>query len=304
MVIWSIFATTILIAALVNPSSMYIAGCEIQKTLYELADQVRAKERSIISAFLHALLITGRFLVLVTLILGNFIVVEFLGHEDETAKATGKAINSAQKLSEPLPTDNLNAVVDSVKEKIDLPSIGNTSGDADVMRPQPETSLHNGFADTKDATTTPEDSKECDSVNEFQDAGGSTTTVSESVPDHHEEKGNSDAHFVDAHDTIVSTAKPEELTLEMLQKKHNNQDDHGQQTDPDQNIPPEIDGRQRHNNNQIKRQSLLLPELVPQAPAASQSTELPRRQFSLMHKKTRSTDTKPKKLLSIFKKKN
>ncbi|KAJ2963412.1 hypothetical protein NQZ79_g1570 [Umbelopsis isabellina] len=306
MVIWNIFATAILIAALVNPSSMYTAGCEIQKTLYELTDQVRVKQRSIISAFLHTLLITGRFLVLVTLILGNFIVIEFLGHEDETAKATKEAINSAQKLSEPLPTSNLNAVVDSVKEKIDLPLIGNTSGDSDgdVMHTQPETSSHNGFVDIKDVTTTSEESKDCDSVNENQNAGGSTTTVSESVSDHHEEKGNSDAHFVDAHDTIVPTATPGELTLEMLQKKHTNQDDHVQQTDPEQNIPPEIDGRQRHNNNQIKRQSLLLPELVPQAPAASQSTELPRRQFSIMHKKTKSTEAKPKKLLSIFKKKN
>ncbi|KAG2182568.1 hypothetical protein INT43_007499 [Umbelopsis isabellina] len=304
MVIWNIFATSILIAALVNPNSMYTAGCEIQKTLYELADQVRIKQRSIISAFLHAVLITGRFLVLVTLILGNFIVIEFLGHEDKTARTTGEAINSAQKLSEPLPTSDLNAVVDSVKEKIDSPLIGNTSGDADVMRTQPETTSHNDFADTKVETIISEESKDYDFVNKSEDAGDSTTTVSESVPDHHEEKGNSDAHFVDAHDTTVPTATPGELTLELLQKKHNDQDSHGQQTDPDQNVLPEIDSRQRHNNNQIKRQSLLLPELVPQAPAASQSTELPRRQFSIMHKKTKSTEAKPKKLLSIFKKKN
>lgn len=304
MVIWNIFATAIMVAALVNPNSMYTAGCEIQKTLYQLADQVRAQPRSIISAVLHTVLITGRFLVLVTLILSNFIVVEFLGHEDRTARATSEAINSAQKLSEPLPTSDLNAVVDSVKEKIDLPMIGNTLADDDVMRTQPETMSPNDLADTKDTTITPEESKDSDSVNNSQDAGGSTTTVSESVSDYHEEKGNSDPRFVDAHDTTVPMATPGELTLELLQKKHNSQDDHVQQTDPEQNIQPEIDGRQRHNNNQIKRQSLLLPEFVPQAPAASQSTELPRRQFSIMHKKTKSTEAKPKKLLSIFKKKN
>ncbi|CAM0138400.1 hypothetical protein VKS41_002951 [Umbelopsis sp. WA50703] len=243
---------------------------------------------------------SGRFLVLVTLILANFVVVEFLGHEDRTTKVESEVIHSVQKLSDPVPSNTLNTVVDAVKEKIDLPMIGTTLDNANVMPPEPETSPHEESTDTQDATATSEDSKEADTVSDNQDAEDSTA-VSENVPDHHEEKGNSDAHFVDAHDTIVPTTKPGELTLGMLQKKHNHQDDI-QQTDPDQAIAPEIDGRQRHDN-QIKRQSLLLPELVPQIPAASQSTDLPRRQFSIMHKRTKSTDAKPKRLFSIFKKK-
>jgi hypothetical protein len=298
MLIWDSLKILALVAAFCNPSSVYIATRQLHTLTLTLVDEVRTHKRSVLSLFPQIILVTGRLIVLFTLIVANCVLVETIGDSDNTVTTTAKAISEVQQLAKPLPSTSLNAVVECVKEKIDLPVtkklISNTDK-TDVMIDQPPPPV---------STTILDESTEADSDDGTLEncSEGSLKAATELTPERtalnvsQGKKGNPEPECVSVDTTKVKITPS---SMHKIDGRPASQNITNEQQ-PEATVPPEIDGRQQ-SRNQLKRQSLLLPKLNP----PRQSIEKPHRKFSLSyHRSNDETDSKPKRFLSIFKKKN
>jgi hypothetical protein len=298
MLIWDSLKILALVAAFCNPSSVYIATRQLHILTLTVVDEVGTHKRSVLSLFPQIILVAGRLIVLFTLIVGNCVLLETIGNSDNTVTTTAKAISEVQQLAKPLPSTSLNAVVECVKEKIDLPVtnelISNTDK-TDVMIDQPSPPISTTILD--ESTEANSDDGTLENWSE-----GSLKAATELTPEQtalnggQGKKGNSESECVSVDTTKVKITPSSMHKIDGRLASHNI----ANEQQPEATVPPEIDGRQQ-SRNQLKRQSLLLPELNP----PRQSIEKPHRKFSLIyHRSNDESDSKPKRFLSIFKKKN
>ncbi|KAG2188910.1 hypothetical protein INT44_004050 [Umbelopsis vinacea] len=292
MVLWNALITLTLVAAFLNPESVYMATRQLQMVIKNLIEEVQLKKRSVASVFPQLLLVSGRLIVLMVLIIANCILGETISKTDKTVKTTAIAIQQVQQLAEPLPTESIHAVVESVKEKIDIPALGITAsndhhdGIVDPPSVKVDTqSMASGTDDTLENTSQCSEKTENDAEEQMQ-----TSALKG-------KNGNSEQTVVDAHDVKNSelpVPPPPLEDINMVDPPKLTTSENVTEAQPD--ILPQIDGRQQ-SSSQIKRRSLLLPELNP----PKQSIDKPRRKFSIQ-RSNETSDSKPKKLLSIFKK--
>ncbi|CAO3677941.1 unnamed protein product [Umbelopsis ramanniana] len=264
MVLWDALIILTLVAAFLNPESVYMATCQLQIVLKNLIEEVRNKKRSVASVFPQLLLV--------------------------------------QQLAEPMPTESIQAVVESVKEKIDIPVLGLTASKTDdhhdgIIDPPPHKVDTQSMASGTDDTL--ENTSQCSEKTE-NDIDTAEHMESSALKG---KNGNSDqvVTIVDPHDIKNSdlSVPPPVTTVEDKNMVDPSKKDVSENvTEAQQDVPPQIDGRQQ-SNSQIKRRSLLLPELNP---SPKQSIEKPRRKFSIVQRTNETSDSKPKRLLSIFKK--
>jgi hypothetical protein len=303
MVLWDALIILTLVAAFLNPESVYMATCQLQVVIKNLIEEVRNNKRSVASVFPQLLLVSGRLMALMVLIIANCILGEAVSKTDKTVKTTATAIQQVQQLAEPMPTESIHAVVESVKEKIDIPVLGLTASKTEnhhdgIVDPPPHKVDTQSMASGTDDTL--ENTSQCSS--EKTENGLDTAEPMESSA-LKGKNGNSDpvVTIVDPHDIKNSelpvppaAATVEDMNMVDPLKKNTSEN----VTEAQQDVPPQIDGRQQ-SNSQIKRRSLLLPELNP---SPKQSIEKPRRKFSIVQRTNETSDSKPKRLLSIFKK--
>lgn len=302
MVLWDALIILTLVAAFLNPESVYMATCQLQIVIKNLIEEVRNKKRSVASVFPQLLLVSGRLMVLMVLIIANCILGEAVSKTDKTVKTTATAINQVQQLAEPMPTESIQAVVESVKEKIDIPVLGLTASKTDdhhdgIIDPPPHKVDTQSMASATDDTL--ENTSQCSEKTE-NDIDTAEHMESSALKG---KNGNSDqvVTIVDPHDIKNSelSVPPPVTTVEDMNMVDPSKKDMSENvTEAQQDVPPQIDGRQQ-SNSQIKRRSLLLPELNP---SPKQSIEKPRRKFSIVQRTNETSDSKPKRLLSIFKK--
>ncbi|KAH8556255.1 hypothetical protein BGW37DRAFT_462558 [Umbelopsis sp. PMI_123] len=296
MLLWDTLKMLTLFAAFVNPDGVYVATRQLQVVLRKLFDEVRTKNRSVVSLFPQLLLVIGRVIALLVLIVAKCMLGEPVGETDKTAKTTSVVIYQVQQVAQPLPNGTPNGVAESVTEMTDLPgevseafTAHHDDGIIDTPPKAATEFVESGIDDTL------ETGSQCNGKTENDhDANAQIESALNG------ENGNSDESttVVDTHDTKnpeLTTITPPpmdamnvvDLSLKMSENI----------TEGQQDVPPQIDGRQQ-SNNQVKRQSLLLPELNPPKP----TIEKPRRKFSIVQKTKENTDSKPKRLFSIFKK--
>lgn len=310
MLIWDTLKILILVAAFCNPSSMYIAAQQLQTLTLNLVDDVRTKNRSVLSVFPQLLLVTGRLIVVTMLIVVNCVLLETIGHTGKMVMATGEAFRDVQQIARPLPTESLNTVVEAEKEKVDIPVANGSCSkreviDVTIEQSSPSTTVRESSIDedtASDSEATLENISDHITVTDDDHPDEQPMPKQTTLDNSESKNGNSDPVLfsnVDAHDAkeakiqvIPSTVQ--EINVQKPDKLNKN----ATKEQPDVNIVPQIDGRQQ-SNNQLKRQSLLLPELIP----PRQSIEKPRRKFSIVHGSNEGADFKPKRFLSIFKKK-
>ncbi|KAI8576578.1 hypothetical protein K450DRAFT_256294 [Umbelopsis ramanniana AG] len=281
MVLWNALITLTLVAAFLNPESVYMATCQLQVVITNLIEEVRLKKRSVASVFPQLLLVSGRLIVLMVLIIANCILGETISKTDKTVTTTATAIKQVQQLAHPLPTESIQAVVESVKEKIDIPGIPASDDHHDGIIDPPPVDTQSMASGTDD---TLENTSECSEKTEHDAAEQMQTSALKG------ENGNSDRTVVDPHD-IKNSELP--VPLEGINRVDPSKNTSENVTEAQQDVPP-----QQQSNSQIKRRSLLLPELKP----PRQSMEKPRRKFSIVQRTNETSDSKPKRLLSIFKK--
>jgi hypothetical protein len=294
MVLWDTLIILALVAAFLNPESVYIATCQLQVVVNNLFEEVRLKKRSVASVFPQLLLVSGRLIVLMVLIVANCILGETVSKTDKTVKTTATAIKQVQQLAQPLPTDSIHAVVESVKEKIDIPVLdiaaSKTNDHHDgIIDPPLKVDTQSMASGTDD---TLENTSQCSEKTE-NDHDAAEQMESSALKG---KNGNSDQIItvVDPHDIKNSERSVPPTAVEDVNRVDPSKTTSENVTEAQQDVPPQLDGRQQ-SNSQIKRRSLLLPELNP----PKQSIEKPRRKFSIVQT---SSDSKPKRLLSIFKK--
>lgn len=304
MVLWDALIILTLVAAFLNPESVYMATCQVQVVIKNLIEEVRNKKRSVASVFPQLLLVSGRLMVLMVLIIANCILGEAVSKTDKTVKTTATAIKQVQQLAEPMPTESIHAVVESVKEKIDIPVLGLTASSTDdhhdgIIDPPPPKVDTQSIASGTDDTL--ENTSQCSSSEKTENGLDPAEHMESSALKG--KNGNSDqvVTIVDPHDiknTELSVPPPVATVEDKNLVAPAKIDMSENVTEAQQDVPPQIDGRQQ-SNSQIKRRSLLLPELNP---SPKHSIEKPRRKFSIVQRTNETPDSKPKRLLSIFKK--